>query len=60
MSCRYLLRPEIAFKLLEYSCSTIFASKSICRLMVTFMLRRNVRCTCLAHLSALAELSIAS
>ena len=67
MICRYPLRPEIAFKLLEYSCSTIFASKMICRLMVTFILalRHNARAWPYktrgdAHLPAVAGLAVAS
>ena len=36
MIWEYLLKPEIAFKLLKYSCFTIFVSKILCRLMVTF------------------------
>ena len=65
MNCMHCLKPEIAFKLLKNSCSMIFLSKMICRLMVTFIfaLRHNARAWPYktrvdAHLPAMADLSI--
>ena len=60
-NCIYCLRPEIALKLLKTICSTIFLSKMICRLMVTFIFalrhKAGAKTRVDAHLPAVAELS---